>query len=181
MRRAAAAAAPAPPPAPRPLPADPLPAPPPADLLAGGIRPHRYCLPILKHESDRQALLGAVASGSASFFLGTDSAPHAVATKECACGAAGMFTAHAALELYAAAFEAAGCLQHLRAFACENGPRFYGLPPNAARLPNSCVELRRETWAVPATLQFGGSVVVPVMAGGELGLRAYVVEGKADA
>jgi dihydroorotase len=147
-----------------------------ADLLAGGIRPHRYCLPILKHEMDRKALLSAVASGSPKYFLGTDSAPHAVATKECACGAAGMFTAHAALELYAAVFEEAGCLQHLRAFSCENGPRFYGLPPNEERLPGSWVELRKEPFEVPATYTFGESEVVPVAAGTTLPLKAYVVD-----
>ncbi len=114
-------------------------------------------------------------SGSPKFFLGTDSAPHAVATKECACGAAGMFTAHAALELYAVVFEAAGCLHHLRAFACEHGPRFYGLPTNEERLPGSLVELRREDFAVPATYEFGGSVVVPVAAGTTLPLRAHLV------
>jgi dihydroorotase len=103
------------------------------------VRPHRYCLPILKHESDRQALLGAVASGSPKFFLGTDSAPHGRATKECACGAAGMYTAHAALELYALALERAGCLDKLAAFACEHGADFYGLPRNAAREPGRVV------------------------------------------
>ena len=116
-----------------------------------------------------------MASGSPKFFLGTDSAPHSVPTKECACGAAGMFTAHAALELYATVFEQEGCLHHLRAFACENGPRFYGLPTNEERLPGSFVELRREPWEVPATYEFGGSEVVPVAAGTTLPLKAHVV------
>jgi dihydroorotase len=122
--------------------------------------------------------VGAIASGSPKFFLGTDSAPHTAAAKECACGAAGMFTAHAALELYASIFAEAGCLQHLQAFACENGPRFYRLPPNAARLPSSAVELREEQWTVPASYEFGDSTVVPVMAGQTLNLKAYVVEVK---
>ena len=87
-----------------------------------------------------------------------------------------MFTAHAALELYAAVFEAAGCLQHLRAFACEHGPNFYGLPRNAERLPRSSVELRAEAWRVPDTIEFGDAACVPVMAGAELHLRAHVVE-----
>ena len=118
---------------------------------------------------------GAVTSGSPRYFLGTDSAPHTAASKECACGAAGMFTAHAALELYAAVFEEAGCLQHLQAFACENGPRFYGLPANAQRLPGSAVEIREEAWQVPESYEFGGATVVPVLAGQTLRLKAYVV------
>ena len=152
-------------------------------LFEGGLRPHRYCLPVLKHEQDRQALLdAAVRRGGARFFLGTDSAPHARGSKECACGAAGCFTQHAALELYAQVFEAEGALHHLRAFACENGPHFYGLPSNAARLPASRVELRREAWAVPESYAFGdGSAVVPVLAGETLNLRAHVVAVEADA
>ena len=90
-----------------------------------------------------------------------------------------MFTAHAALELYATVFEAAGCLHHLPAFACEHGPRFYGLPLNEARLPGSWVELRRETWDVPETVEFGDAVVSPVMGGGQLGLKAHVVNSGA--
>ena len=159
------AAAPPPPPSPRR-----------AALFEGGLRPHRYCLPILKHESDRQALLGAIKSGSPKFFLGTDSAPHAKASKECACGAAGMFTAHAALELYAEVFAGAGALDALRAFACENGPRFYGLAPNAERLPRSRVEIREEPWDVPREYDFGGDAVVPVRAGETMRLRAVVVD-----
>ena len=149
--------------------------PPAPALFEGGLRPHRYCLPILKHETDRQALLGAVTSGSPRYFLGTDSAPHTSTSKECACGAAGMFTAHAALELYAEVFQAAGCLERLPAFACENGPRFYGLAPNAQRLPGSAVEIREEEWRVPETYEFGGAAVVPVLAGQVMRLKAHVV------
>lgn len=130
---------------------------------------------MLKHESDRQALLAAVASGSPKFFLGTDSAPHAKATKECACGAAGMYTAHAALELYALAFERAGCLDKLKAFACDFGPDFYGLPRNEARLPNSKVVLKKEAWEVPDSYQFGDTVLVPAMAGEEMPWKATVL------
>ena len=144
-------------------------------MFEGGIRPHRYCLPVLKHESDRQALLAAVASGNPKFFAGTDSAPHAVATKECACGAAGMYTAHAALELYALALERAGCLHRLQAFACEHGADFYGLPRNEARLPHSRVLLKKEAWKVPASYAFGDSVVVPAMAGEEMPWKAVVI------
>ena len=145
-------------------------------LFEGGLRPHRYCLPVLKHELDRQALLdAAVRRGGAKFFLGTDSAPHARASKECGCGAAGCFTAHAALELYFRVFEAEGALGNLRAFACENGPRFYGLAPNATRLPASAVELRAESWRVPESYDFGGDAVVPMIAGEELAVRAHVV------
>ena len=147
-----------------------------AALFEGGIRPHRYCLPILKHESDRAALVRAATSGSPKFFLGTDSAPHARGSKECACGAAGMFTAHPAIELYAEVFAAAGALAVLPAFACENGPRFYGLAPNAARLPRSHIEIREESWTVPREYDFGGDAVVPVCAGDTLRLRAVVVD-----
>ena len=151
-------------------------------LFEGGLRPHRYCLPVLKHEKDRQALIEAVVRrGGAKFFLGTDSAPHARGSKECCCGAAGCFTQYAALELYAAVFEAEGALHHLRAFACENGPRFYGLRANAERLPLSRVELRREAWTTPETFEFGDAVVVPVGAGEQLGLRAHVLEAAAAA
>ena len=96
-------------------------------MLAGGIRPHLYCLPILKTEEDRQALLGALRSGCERLFLGTDSAPHAVGRKQSACGCAGVFNAHAAIELYAEAFEEAGALDQLEAFCSLNGPRFYGI------------------------------------------------------
>jgi dihydroorotase len=136
-------------------------------IFAGGVRPHHYCLPILKREADRVALLEAATRGDPRFFLGTDSAPHARLTKEAACGCAGCYTAHAALELYAEAFEAAGALHRLEAFASEHGPRFYGLPLNEQR-----VTLRREAWQVPARYPFvGGDDLVPLRAGETLAWR----------
>ena len=152
-------------------------------LFEGGLRPHRYCLPVLKAEEHRRALLAAVAGGSPKFFAGTDSAPHAAASKECACGAAGMYTAHAALELYALALERAGCLHRLRAFACELGADFYGLPRNELRLPRSRVRLRRAPWRVPDSFAFGeeggAQRVVPVMAGETMPWLAGVEEEEA--
>jgi len=129
-------------------------------LLAGGIRPHLYCLPILKTEQDRLALLDAVRSGCKRLFLGSDSAPHAKDKKECACGSAGVYCAHACLELYAEAFEKAGMLHMLDAFSGANGPAFYGLPPNSGR-----VVLEQTDWKVPSSIPFGEDVVVPFMAG----------------
>ncbi len=129
-------------------------------MLAGGIRPHFYCLPILKTEADRQALLAAATSGNPRYFLGTDSAPHARNTKENACGCAGMFSAHAAIELYAEAFELAGRLDRLQGFASEFGADFYRLPRNERQ-----IELRKESWTVPAELAFADDVVVPMRAG----------------
>src|SRR5205814_2661776 len=129
-------------------------------LLAGGIRPHFYCLPILQRESHRQALVQAATSGNPKFFLGTDSAPHASNAKESACGCAGCYSAHAALELYAEAFEAAGALDKLEAFASFHGADFYGLPRNG-----DSVTLARETWSVPAEYTFGPHTVVPLNAG----------------
>jgi dihydroorotase len=129
-------------------------------MLAGGIRPHFYCLPVLKTESDRLALLAAATSGSPRYFLGTDSAPHARNTKENACGCAGMFSAHAAIELYAEAFELAGHLPRLQGFASEFGADFYRLPRNMQQ-----IELRKESWTVPAELAFTDDVVVPMRAG----------------
>ena len=127
----------------------------------GGIRPHHYCLPVLKRETHRQALLKAATSGSAKFFLGTDSAPHARHTKEAACGCAGMYTAHAALELYAEAFDSVGALDKLEAFASFNGPDFYRLPRNSGT-----VTLRRESWTVPATLAYlDDAPLTPLRAG----------------
>jgi dihydroorotase len=114
-------------------------------IFEGGIRPHYYCLPILKTEPDRAALLEAATSGNPRFFLGTDSAPHAQHTKENACGCAGMFSAHAGIELYAEAFEAAGRLDRLEGFAADFGADFYRLPRNADR-----IRLRRESWTPPA-------------------------------
>ena len=131
-------------------------------LLVGGIRPHLYCLPILKTEADRQALRRAATSGSGRFFLGTDSAPHPVGAKECACGCAGCFTAPAALELYTQVFEEEAALDRLEQFAALAGPRFYGLAPNEER-----VALVRDPWSVPARVPVTGEAreVRPFMAG----------------
>jgi dihydroorotase len=129
-------------------------------LFAGGIRPHLYCLPILKRESHRQALVAAATSGNPKFFLGTDSAPHARHTKEHACGCAGCYSAPAAIELYAEAFETADALDRLEAFASFHGPDFYGLPRNRATLA-----LRREAWTMPAEFAFGADRIVPLKAG----------------
>ena len=131
------------------------------EIFKGGIRPHFYCLPVLKREEHRVALVAAATSGSAKFFLGTDSAPHARNTKEIACGCAGCYTAPHALELYAEAFEAAGALDKLEAFASFNGPAFYGLPRNTGT-----VTLRREEWKLPETLPYlDDSGIVPLKAG----------------
>lgn len=132
-------------------------------LLAGGLNPHHYCMPIVKRESHRQALLKAVASGSTKFFAGTDSAPHPKDAKLSSCGCAGVYSAHAALELYAEAFEQAGALHHLEAFTSKNGAAFYGLEPNTER-----VKLVRSEWSVPEELPFGDTVVVPFRAGGTI-------------
>ncbi len=129
-------------------------------LFLGGIRPHHYCLPVLKREEHREALVEAATSGNAKFFLGTDSAPHARADKEAACGCAGIYTGHAALELYAVAFEEAGALDRLEDFASVFGARFYGLPLN-----EGSVTLVREDWTVPQRLRFGEHELVPLRAG----------------
>lgn len=129
-------------------------------LFTGGLRPHFYCLPVLKREEHRLALLAAATSGSPKFFLGTDSAPHAAALKEHASGCAGCYTAPCALELYAQAFEAAGALDRLEAFASFHGPDFYGLPRNTG-----VVTLRREPWTVPETLPFADTVIKPLCGG----------------
>ncbi len=143
-------------------------------LFAGGIRPHLYCLPVLKGEAHRSALLTAVASGTPRLFLGTDSAPHARLTKENACGCAGIFSAHAALELYAQAFEAAGALDKLEAFAAFHGADFYGLPRNT-----EAVSLMKESWDVPAHYPFGTDVLVPLRAGERLSWRLLPAEDSA--
>jgi dihydroorotase len=135
-------------------------------LFTGGIRPHYYCLPVLKREVHRQALVAAATSGSPRFFLGTDSAPHAAHLKEHAVGCAGCYTAPAALELYAQAFEAAGALDKLEGFASWYGPDFYGLPRNRGTLT-----LRREPWAVPQGYPLGDAVVKPLRAGETLAWR----------
>ncbi len=136
------------------------------DLLVGGIRPHHYCLPVLKREEHRRALLEAATSGNPRFFLGTDSAPHPRRAKESACGCAGIYTAHAAIELYAEAFEAAGALGQLDAFAGRNGPAFYGLEPNEEK-----VTLVRQSWCVEERFLFGDDEVIPLRAGQELAWR----------
>lgn len=129
-------------------------------IFEGGIRTHHYCLPVLKRETHRSALVEAATSGDTHFFLGTDSAPHAQETKEAACGCAGIYTAHAAIELYAEVFEQAGKLDRLEAFASFHGPDFYGLPRNA-----DTIVLERKPWRVPDTLPFGASQCVPFRAG----------------
>jgi dihydroorotase len=135
-------------------------------IFDGGIRPHLYCLPVLKRERDREALLAAATSDDPRFFLGTDSAPHAMHTKENACGCAGVFSAHAALELYAEAFEQAGRLDRLQAFASERGPDFYGRARNAGT-----ITLRREPWTVPQRYPFGNDELVPMRAGAVVNWR----------
>ena len=140
-------------------------------LFVGGIRPHHYCLPVLKSERDREALCAAVRAGSPRLFLGTDSAPHARAAKEAACGRAGIFSAHAALELYAEAFEAIGALERLEAFAAHHGADFYGLPRNSGR-----VRLERTEWAVPAAYPYGEETLVPLRAGEQITWRLTAME-----
>ncbi|NQU55978.1 MAG: dihydroorotase [Rhodospirillales bacterium] len=131
------------------------------DMFKGGIRPHLYCLPVAKRKGHRLALLEAATSGEANFFLGTDSAPHAIALKESACGCAGIFSAPAAIELYAHAFDQAGALDKLEAFASINGPAFYGLPVNEDTL-----SLVREDWQVPVAVHAKGEAdILPFMAG----------------
>jgi dihydroorotase len=130
------------------------------DMFKGGIQPHHYCLPILKREEHRLALVKAATSGNAKFFLGTDSAPHAKHTKEAACGCAGMYTAHAAIELYAEAFEAANALDKLEAFASFYGADFYDLPRNTSK-----ITLEKTSWMVPNELPLGNDSLVPLRAG----------------
>lgn len=133
-------------------------------IFQGGVRPHWYCLPVLKRETHRQALVEAAISGNPKFFLGTDSAPHARLAKEAPCGCAGCYTAYAALELYAEAFEQAGALDRLEAFASFHGPDFYGLPRNTGQ-----VSLVREEWTVPAAYGYAdGDSLVPLRAGEKL-------------
>lgn len=129
-------------------------------MLAGGIRPHFYCLPILKRNTHQLALIDAATSGNKKFFLGTDSAPHAQDQKENACGCAGSYTAHAALELYAEVFEAEGKIENLEKFASLNGPDFYGLPRNS-----DTVALTKQSWTVATTMPFGDNQVVPIKGG----------------
>ena len=135
-------------------------------IFTGGLRPHYYCLPVLKREEHRAALVAAATSGSAKFFLGTDSAPHPAHLKEHASACAGCYTALSAMELYAEAFEAAGALDKLEAFASFNGPDFYGLPRNSGTL-----SLRRESWTLPESLPFGDAQLKPLRGGEELAWR----------
>ena len=135
-------------------------------IFAGGIRPHYYCLPILKREHDRQALLAAATSGNPRFFLGTDSAPHERASKENACGCAGMFTAHAGIELYAEAFDAAGRLDRLEPFASHFGADFYGLPRH-----DDTISLVKESWVPPEVYDFGDGALVPYRGGESIAWR----------
>jgi len=135
-------------------------------MLAGGIKPHYYCLPILKRERDRQELLRVATSGNERFFLGSDSAPHAISAKENSCGCAGCFTAHAALELYAEAFDSVGKIEKLSDFASRFGASFYGLPFNQGE-----VILQKQPWLVPAEMTFGDQVIRPYSAGENLNWR----------
>ncbi len=135
-------------------------------IFTGGIRPHYYCLPVLKREVHRRALVAAATSGSPRFFLGTDSAPHAAHLKEHAVGCAGCYTALSALELYAEAFDAAGALDRLEGFASQHGADFYGLPRNTGT-----VTLRRETWTLPESLPFGDTTLKPLRGGEQLTWR----------
>lgn len=140
------------------------------DMFRGGLRPHLYCLPVLKREQDREALLEAATSGNPKFFLGTDSAPHARHLKEHSCGCAGVFSAHAGIELYAEAFDSVGRLDRLEGFASHFGADWYGLPRNAGS-----ITLRRRDHEVPATLPFPDGELVPYRAGGVLGWE--IVDG----
>jgi len=136
-------------------------------MFAGGIRPHHYCLPVLKRETHRQALLAAAVSGNPKFFLGTDSAPHAQSAKEAACGCAGCYTAHAGIELYAEVFEAAGALEKLEAFASFHGADYYGLPRNTGK-----ITLRRDAVTVPLSLDYlAGERLVPLRSGESVAWR----------
>jgi len=137
-------------------------------MLVGGIQPHHYCLPVLKRETHRQALLGAIASGSNKFFLGTDSAPHTVNAKQSACGCAGIFSAHAAMELYACAFEEANALDKLEAFASFHGADFYRLPRNTSR-----ITLQRESWQVAQHIAFMQEQLQPYYAGQSLAWKFH--------
>lgn len=142
-------------------------------LLVSGIKPHFYCLPILKREDHRLALLKAATSGSPKFFLGTDSAPHAIEAKESACGCAGIYTAHAAIQLYAEAFESVGALEKLEGFACHYGADFYGLPRKNESSTSSSgrketMVLEKKSWNVPEKYKFGTAMVRPLRAGEEI-------------
>jgi dihydroorotase len=136
-------------------------------LFTGGIRPHHYCLPVIKRERHREALVAAATSGNPKFFLGTDSAPHAKHTKEAACGCAGVYTAHAAIELYAEVFEAAGALDRLESFASRFGAQFYGLPLNPTKLT-----LEKKVLEIPEAFPYGDDELVPFRSGSSVAWRA---------
>ncbi len=136
------------------------------DMLVGGIRPHYYCLPVLKRNVHQDALRAAAVSGNPKFFLGTDSAPHSTASKESPCGCAGVYTAHAALEFYAEVFEEMGALDRLEAFASHFGPDFYGLPRNT-----DTITLRRDAWPVPASQGLGNDTLTPLRGGENVAWR----------
>lgn len=129
-------------------------------MFEGGMRPHNYCLPVLKREQHRQSLLHAATSGNPRFFLGTDSAPHAINKKENACGCAGIFSAHAAIEMYATVFEEREALDRLEAFASFHGPDFYGLPRNT-----DTITLKKEPWTIPESYPFAEQTLIPMLAG----------------
>lgn len=135
-------------------------------LFEGGLRPHHYCLPVLKRERHREALISAVASGSRQIFLGTDSAPHTQGKKESCCGCAGIYTAFAAIEFYAEIFETAGAMEHFEHFASFNGPDFYGLPRNT-----DTITLEKSPWTVPNSYPFGDETVIPLRAGEQMQWR----------
>jgi len=135
-------------------------------MLAGGIRPHYYCLPILKRDIHQQALIEAAVSGNKKFFLGTDSAPHTKDSKESCCGCAGCFSHPAAVEMYAEVFEQANAMDKFEAFASINGSDFYGLPYN-----KTSITLERESWEIPQSVPFGDSVIIPLAAGNQLNWR----------
>ncbi|MDH4260393.1 MAG: dihydroorotase [Gammaproteobacteria bacterium] len=143
-------------------------------MFEGGLRPHLYCLPLLKRERDREALVAAATGGDTRFFLGTDSAPHPRDGKESACGCAGIFSAHAAIELYAQAFEQAGALARLEGFASHHGADFYGLPRNKGK-----VTLLHESWSVPKRYPFGSADLVPFFAGEKLSWKQAPADGGA--
>ena len=135
-------------------------------IFQGGIRPHHYCLPVLKRERHRQALVDAAISGDTKFFLGTDSAPHSKISKESSCGCAGIYNAHAAIELYAEAFDQVGALDKLEAFASFHGPDFYRLPRN-----QETITLVKESWRVPSAMEFAGEALIPLRAGEDIHWR----------
>lgn len=145
------------------------------DLLAGGIRPHHYCLPVLKRNADQQALVQAAISGNSKFFLGTDSAPHAQQAKQSPCGCAGIYSAHAAIELYAEVFDSHGALDRLEGFSSIFGPQFYRVPTN-----DSTITLEQVSWAVPDKLPFGEEQLIPLRAGSDVKWRVVVNSGSTN-